>query len=137
MDSIDDFKMSMDELNNMTPYDFEKCCDRLDSFVNELNKTDDIKNVDELINILSDFTFGNILYIMSFENLQIMESHLYTAALLHLCNRGYEKECKFYSSILNCYYPGVFDKMMNDLIEKEEYEKCASLQKYKNITKIN
>lgn len=137
MDSIDDFKMSMDDLNKMSAYDFENCCNRIELFIDELSKTEGIKNLDDLINILKNFTFGNMLYRMSYDKLQIMEANLYVGALLHLCDKGYEKECEFYSSLLNCYYPGKMDELFNKLIEKEDYEKCSSLQKYKDITKIN
>ena len=119
----------MENINNI-----DKIMNDID---NILNKIDNKIDNDEDILGIADYFFGDVLYNMTTVDLIIKEHTDYTVAITWLCDRGYEKECKMYAYILNHYYPGTFDKMMNDLIEKEEYEKCASLQKYKNITKIN
>lgn len=111
----------MENINNI-----DKIINDIDNILNKYDNEEDILAI-------ADYFFADVLYNMTTVDLIIKEHTDYTVAITWLCDRGYEKECKMYAYILNHYYPGVFDDMMNILIRKEEYEKCASLQKYKDI----
>ena len=103
---------------------------KIDNILSVVEKFIDDENADSAI---ADYFFGEVLYNMTIIDLTIKEHGGYVVAITWLCDRGFEKECNMYAYILNHYYFGEFDKMMNDLIDKEKYEKCASLQKYKNV----
>ena len=105
---------------------------KIDNAMNDINMI--IENNDkETGYVLVDYFFGNVLYNMTTIDLNIREHDEYVDAITWLCDRGFEKECNMYAYILNHYYFGEFDNMINNLIKKEEYEKCAALQKYKNV----